>query len=141
MADSLPCINLTVNLNVSLVATPENMESLKKKESKSTSIEISAFYQNKPATSQQYYSLRTNQPSATSQPNRLQISTSMQGKPLSIASAAARSIKSPFLPPLCISKTAPSSAQWLSTQDRRASPPPSRQNHPLWLQPHHHHGL
>jgi hypothetical protein len=109
MADSLPCINLTVNLNVSLVATPENMESLKKKESKSTSIEISAlfawlishqptvlFSQNKPAT----------QPSATSQPNRLQISTSMQGKPLSIASAAARSIKSPFLPPLCISKTA-----------------------------------
>jgi hypothetical protein len=80
MADSLPCINLTVNLNVSLVATPENMESLKKKESKSTSVEISAlfawlishqptvlFSQNKPATSQQYYSLRTNQPSATTE--------------------------------------------------------------------------
>jgi hypothetical protein len=29
------------------------------------------FFQNEPATSQQYSSLRTNQPSATSQPNRL----------------------------------------------------------------------
>jgi hypothetical protein len=82
MADSLPCINLTVNLNVSLVATPENMESLKKKESKSTSVEISAlfawlishqptvlFSQNKPATSNQPAVLFSqNKPAISHQP-------------------------------------------------------------------------